>query len=120
MEERGAGEEIYREGSHTPGVDFLTHPLSNSLGGGFSPCEDLLQVTRGMPSLVGTYMQRTRARARHRPSKGGGKKGREKGEGTRQPHNFIPFLTNQPHISIFLENTGFHEYRSLVMKYNGA
>ena len=40
-----------------------------------------------------------------------------RGKRKRQPHNFNHFLTNQPHNSFFLENTGFHDFRSLVMKY---
>ncbi len=75
---RGEGDRCGREGMgggvmHTPPVDFLPrkfdHPLSNSLGGGLSPCVVLLRVTRGMPSLVGASMLRGK-RKRQTQTKG--------------------------------------------------
>ena len=49
---------------HTPGNDFLPrkvdHPLSNSLGGGLSPSEVPLRVTRGgVPSLLESCIRGT-------------------------------------------------------------
>ncbi len=62
MEETQAGDKVWAGvgSTHKPPIDCLPrkhdHPLSNSSGGGFSPWEVLLRVTRGVPSFPGDSM----------------------------------------------------------------
>jgi hypothetical protein len=80
----------------TPAVDFLPrkcdHRLSDSSGGGGSPSKVRLRLTRGVPSVKGSHMERGRQgdRARGRVKGKGKGEGGGKGEGKSVNSNPIP------------------------------